>query len=169
MTRLFQLVALVSAVAVAGTTSIQATPHATPVEPVEVAPATPLQVTPLKEITVHVIGEVEKPGTFKLKERATLGEALSLAGGPTERANLKDAKVYRGADTLSVDILRLFKEGNGTQNFQLQDGDVMVVPSIRLVAAPRTVIKSEQKPWPEWWSFPFNGITVYLVPIKPQK
>ena len=46
---------------------------------------------------VNVLGAVRTPGTYPLRERATLLDALAAAGGPTMAADTGKAAILRGA------------------------------------------------------------------------
>ncbi|MEW6685651.1 MAG: SLBB domain-containing protein [Candidatus Edwardsbacteria bacterium] len=45
------------------------------------------------EIEVHIWGEVTKPGVYRVPEESDVLELISLAGGPTEYANLSAIKL----------------------------------------------------------------------------
>ena len=85
-----------------------------------------------------VMGRVKSPGTFTPGRYVNVLEALSLAGGPNEFANLDNVFVIRKVgdqlDTFRVRIAALFKAGadNGDvlrANIQrLQSGDTVIVP-----------------------------------------
>ena len=47
-------------------------------------------------ITVHIFGEVEKPGEYLVPDNTNLLELISKAGGPTEYSNLSSVKITRG-------------------------------------------------------------------------
>ena len=47
------------------------------------------------EITVHIWGEVIKPGLYKVRDTTNILELISLAGGPTEYANLGKIRLTR--------------------------------------------------------------------------
>jgi len=48
-----------------------------------------------KAKTFFIMGEVHKPGQYKLEEEATVRKAISIAGGHTEKAALKRVKIIR--------------------------------------------------------------------------
>ena len=85
-----------------------------------------------------VMGRVKSPGTFTPGRYVNVLEALSMAGGPNEFANLDNVLIIRKAgdqlDTFRVRIAPLFKSGadNGDvlrANIQrLQSGDTVIVP-----------------------------------------
>jgi protein involved in polysaccharide export with SLBB domain len=53
---------------------------------------------------VFVNGEVRTPNLYPVEPGTTLLQMLTLAGGPTERADLKHTKVIRDNRTFIVDL-----------------------------------------------------------------
>ena len=49
------------------------------------------------EIIVHIMGEVNNPGKYKVRDDTNILELISTAGGPTEYSNLKNIKLTRGS------------------------------------------------------------------------
>jgi hypothetical protein len=47
------------------------------------------------EMIVHIIGEVQKPGEYRVSDRTDVLELLSKAGGPTEYSSLSSITVRR--------------------------------------------------------------------------
>ncbi|MBD1822211.1 SLBB domain-containing protein [Cyanobacteria bacterium FACHB-DQ100] len=92
-------------------------------------------------INVALVGEVTRPGAYKLESakdgnRATLTQAIQQAGGITQQADLRQVEVRRmtrsGQPRLfTVDVMKLIREGDLNQDVLLQSGD-----TIRLVKAP---------------------------------
>jgi len=83
--------------------------------------------------TVSIIGEVKKPGSYPIKGRLTVVEAVSLAEGFSKIASPNATKVIRtNADGSKTEIpIRLGDIMHGKQqknNINLQGGDVVVVP-----------------------------------------
>ncbi len=75
-----------------------------------------------------VVGEVARPGGFPLRNRTTVLQALSLAGGPNEFASKGGIVVVRKNQTrIPVDFGELVDEP-ATRDFALQPGDTIVVP-----------------------------------------
>lgn len=81
---------------------------------------------------IYVLGYVLKPGIYALKDKTTVLDAISLAGGPNERGALRGTVIVRGDPTnptrVPVDMTRLFDKGDLTQNILLLPGDVVMVP-----------------------------------------
>lgn len=75
-----------------------------------------------------VIGEVARPGGYPLRNRTTVLQALSVAGGPNEFASRGGIVVVRGGkQRIAVDYSDLVDEP-GRRDFALQPGDTIVVP-----------------------------------------
>ena len=85
-----------------------------------------------------VMGRVKSPGTFTPGRYVNVLEALSMAGGPNEFANLDNVLVIRKVgdqlDTFRVRIAPLFKTGADNSDVlraniqRLQSGDTVIVP-----------------------------------------
>ncbi len=78
-----------------------------------------------------VLGEVARPGMFRFRKGTTVIDAVSTAGGPTDRGNLKSTYIVRGSPTsperIPVDMRKLVKSADMTQNVALNPGDVVYV------------------------------------------
>ncbi len=85
-----------------------------------------------------VMGRVNAPGAFTPTRQLNVLEALALAGGPAEFANLSDVVVLRKVnDTIvpyRVDVSRLFKANVRSSHVEdaniliMQPGDTIIVP-----------------------------------------
>lgn len=82
--------------------------------------------------TVYVIGQVQNPGAFVMNPVLDVMQALSLAGGTTPFASLKQIRILRreGGTRKAIRFdYTAVSEGKGLeQNIVLQSGDVVVVP-----------------------------------------
>jgi polysaccharide export outer membrane protein len=81
---------------------------------------------------IHVIGKVDKPGTYTLGEIVNVMQALSLAGGFSPFADLNDIGILREDNGKQVRIKFNYddvaKGKHLEQNINLKSGDVIVVP-----------------------------------------
>jgi polysaccharide export outer membrane protein len=80
---------------------------------------------------VYMLGEVARKGPIDMTPRMTFLEAISIAGGPTDYANLKKIYVLRNDDGKQVKIPVRYKQalkGDGSCNLALRPGDTIVVP-----------------------------------------
>ncbi|NEZ65787.1 sugar ABC transporter substrate-binding protein [Leptolyngbyaceae cyanobacterium CCMR0082] len=107
-------------------------------------------------ISVAVVGEVFRPGTYNYASRSGSGQsitsnnatatsvqqpgrltvtrALQLAGGVKPLANLRQIEVKRTtrlgeSQTISLDLWQLVESGEREQDLILQEGDTIVVPT----------------------------------------
>ena len=86
-----------------------------------------------EDATVFVMGSVGTPGAVPIKARIRLTQALAIAGGTTEDADLKRIYVLRPSQDGSpirpahVDLARLIETGDFTENLELRTGDVVYV------------------------------------------
>ncbi|MBF0119508.1 MAG: SLBB domain-containing protein [Desulfobacterales bacterium] len=80
---------------------------------------------------IYVMGEVKSPGAVKLKSRLTYLDALMLSGGPTENANMKKTYLVRfdgkKGITRQIDLSRMLEKADLTENFSLQDNDIIFI------------------------------------------
>ncbi|WP_422361194.1 SLBB domain-containing protein [Reichenbachiella sp.] len=81
----------------------------------------------IRTIAVHVIGQVDKPGTYTLTSFGTAFNALYHAGGPTINGSLRQIEIYRDKELIStLDAYNFFIKGKG-ENITLKDQDVIIV------------------------------------------
>jgi polysaccharide biosynthesis/export protein len=80
-----------------------------------------------KTIRVRVVGEVKKPGEVEASPDSTLSSAIAIAGGPTDKARLKKVVFVRMSDAGQLERRELDLQ-NLTDDIQVQDGDVLLVP-----------------------------------------
>ncbi len=76
-------------------------------------------------------GAYTGPGSYALRGKTTVLQLLARAGGPTDKANLREIKVRRktGKATM-INLNKTITQGDLTQNVVLDNGDTVVVPVI---------------------------------------
>ncbi len=89
-----------------------------------------LNLVELRYFRVHVLGEVAAPGIYPVQQTYRLSDALDLAGGASDWANLSRIEIRRDSSTVYVDLTRYTAEGDLGQNPHLLDGDVIFVPRV---------------------------------------
>lgn len=81
---------------------------------------------------IKVIGAVESPGTHKIFTGANILDAIYMAGGPKEQADLKKTQLVsplRGnTREIEIDIESLLQSNHMAQIPELRPGDVILVP-----------------------------------------
>lgn len=85
-----------------------------------------------RTIQVHVMGEVENPGTYAMSSFATIFNALYQAGGVNEFGTLREVKVYRDDKPVATyDVYDFILNGNNNTGIRLEDNDVVVVDAYK--------------------------------------
>ena len=81
------------------------------------------------ERRVYILGKVQKPGVYALRQELPILHAIFLAGGLVEpEANLSGVYVIRGKERIAVDLRRLIQKGDLSQNVMIRPEDTVVVP-----------------------------------------
>ncbi|OCL25581.1 hypothetical protein U472_14720 [Orenia metallireducens] len=80
-----------------------------------------------RKVRVMALGEVDKPGTYQLEPQSRVLELISLAGGLTETADLSNAKLTRGEETLTINLKDLLSGKKSEMNYLLEEGDVLYI------------------------------------------
>jgi protein involved in polysaccharide export with SLBB domain len=82
--------------------------------------------------TVTVLGEVVKPGSYPVEGEMRLLDALSMAGGPTPKADLHHVALTRagqsGKESISLESLLTSGQPENAANVLLHPGDTLVLP-----------------------------------------
>lgn len=80
---------------------------------------------------INVMGEVMRPTRYRWTDNSRVLDAITGAGGPTDRASLKNTFVIRGdpqsAERIKVNLDDFMKKGDVTQNIALLPGDFIYV------------------------------------------
>ncbi len=77
---------------------------------------------------VTVFGEVHRPGTFSLKEGATVIDMLMRAGGVTRYAGIEQIRVISGGRPVPFNMREYLDTGNDGLMPGLRNGDTVFVP-----------------------------------------
>ena len=81
-----------------------------------------------RAIRVNIVGEVNLPGTYNFSAFNTVYNAIYVAGGITEKANLRDIKLFRNNKLVNtVDVYKFLTKGDGSSNIRLENNDLILV------------------------------------------
>jgi len=69
-------------------------------------------------------GEVRTPNSYSVPPETTIAQALSLAGGPTERGNMREVKVIRDRNEIKMDVSRPDSDAGV---LQIRSGDQIIM------------------------------------------
>jgi polysaccharide export outer membrane protein len=84
---------------------------------------------------IYFLGKVGKPGVLTSKSEVNLLQAISMAGGIQDGADLSLAYVARGTERVPIDFVKLLRQGDLSQNIMLHPEDTVVIPD-----NPRNVV-----------------------------
>ena len=85
----------------------------------------------LRSITVLVVGEVERPGSYTVSSLATMTDVLYRTGGITEIGSLRRIALNReGQVVTTLDLYDLLLRGDTSDDRRLQQGDTIFVPTV---------------------------------------
>lgn len=81
-------------------------------------------------------GELSHPGKYELRSDTTLTEAVAIAGGFTENSKHSEVYLFRRVannwvQLKRVDVKKMFKEADLSEDLHLQPGDMVFVPQNR--------------------------------------
>lgn len=78
---------------------------------------------------IHILGQVNSPGTYRLPPSTRMAEAIiQAAGGIAEKGSKRRIELRRNGQNRSYDLFRFHTRGELNQNPFLLDNDVIYVP-----------------------------------------
>jgi len=97
-------------------------------------PEVSILVSNINSYFYYILGEVAKPGKYPLKERTTILQAISMAGGFTPFASKNGMALFRKDPMTYTDVKYqvryddIISSSDPKKNLVLQSGDTLVVP-----------------------------------------
>lgn len=88
------------------------------------------------QLTIYIFGNLKASGEKKFKGNTNLLQLFSMIGSLPSHIDLKTSFLIRNNDKLPVDMYRLIKEGDLTQNVFLKSGDTIFLKDNLQIAAP---------------------------------
>ncbi|RAP35568.1 hypothetical protein DID80_06300 [Candidatus Marinamargulisbacteria bacterium SCGC AAA071-K20] len=90
-----------------------------------------ITIAELKSITVYVIGNVKRPGSYEISSLSSAINALYKAGGPTKQGSLRSIKLnQQNKDSKTIDLYDYLIYGNNNNYITLKDQDTIFVPPL---------------------------------------
>ena len=87
-----------------------------------------LSVANLRSLQVFVVGDVERPGAYRISSSATAFAALYAAGGPTRAGSLRRILIRRAGKVVdTLDAYDYLLRGDASHDVRLETGDVVFV------------------------------------------
>ncbi len=83
----------------------------------------------LRTLNIYVVGQVRKPGSYRVSSLSTVLSALTETGGPNAQGSVRAVQLKRqGATIAEIDLYAFLAKGDNSADHKLQDGDVLFVP-----------------------------------------
>ncbi len=84
----------------------------------------------LRSITVYVVGQASRPGTYNVSSLSTLVTALFASGGPNANGSMRHVQIKRGGKVaVELDLYSFIGKGDKSADMKLQDGDTIFIPT----------------------------------------
>jgi protein involved in polysaccharide export with SLBB domain len=104
----------------------------------------------LRAITVYMVGQAKRPGTYTVSSLSTLVTTLFASGGPNVNGSMRHVQVKRaGKVAAELDLYSFIAKGDKSADIKLQDGDTIYIPpaggSVALVGKVTTPAVYELK------------------------
>ncbi len=84
-------------------------------------------------VRIYVLGSVSQRGVLNFETTPTLWDVMRAIGGPSDTANLRDARIIREVDgqpeVHPVNLTGMM-DGRSVPAFPMQDGDTLVIPAL---------------------------------------
>jgi polysaccharide biosynthesis/export protein len=82
---------------------------------------------------VYILGEVRSPGAYPLTSKMNVFDATATAGTMTVNSDPSKVRVVRPSTTgdprvFEVNLSKVIKKGDASENFDLEPGDIVFVP-----------------------------------------
>lgn len=88
-----------------------------------------VSVARLRTNQVFVVGDVARPGSYRISSAGTALTALYAAGGPTENGSLRRIEIRRGGQVVdTLDVYDYLLHGDASHDARLESGDIVFVP-----------------------------------------
>lgn len=95
-----------------------------------------LSLGQVRTIRINVLGDVRRPGSYTMSAFSTAFHALYRSGGVKSPGTLRAIKVVRGDKVVgTVDVYDFLNRGSLSSDVRLEDGDVILVPSYKIMVS----------------------------------
>ncbi|MFQ5605361.1 MAG: polysaccharide biosynthesis/export family protein [bacterium] len=102
---------------------------------------------------VHIIGEVKRPGEYRVDDNTNIMELISKAGGPTEFSNLNSVSITRvdfDVSTNGKNGYSHIKKGNKIIKYNVHDYLTKSYKALPPILKPGDIILIPRNSWHKW-------------------
>lgn len=83
----------------------------------------------LRAMTIYVVGQAKRPGTYTVSSLSTLVTAVFASGGPNPNGSMRKIQVKRGkVIAAELDMYDFIAKGDKSGDIKLRDGDTIFIP-----------------------------------------
>ncbi len=94
-----------------------------------------VSLVPSGKIRVYVLGNVQEEGFYELPAMSNVFQAIAAAGGPTNRASIRNIKMIQQGKAINLDVYAFSSFPNGEIPTQLHDFDIVHLPVSKTVVS----------------------------------
>ncbi|MCE2771482.1 MAG: SLBB domain-containing protein [Saprospiraceae bacterium] len=94
-----------------------------------------VSMVPSGKIRVYVLGNVQEEGFYELTAMSNVFQAIAAAGGPTNRASIRNIKMIQQGKASNLDVYAFSSYPNGEIPMQLHDLDIVHLPVSKTVVS----------------------------------
>lgn len=91
---------------------------------------------PFVNRVVYILGQVKLPGSYRIDQKTTPADILAMAGGPTERADLKNVKIIHRDGNQEIEVINLenFLDNRPPETIiYLTEGDIIKIEETKAI------------------------------------
>ena len=82
-----------------------------------------------RSISIFVVGQARRPGSYNLSSLSTISSALFASGGPNNIGSMRRVQLKRSNVVIAeLDLYDFLSQGKSESDLKLIDGDVLVIP-----------------------------------------
>ena len=98
----------------------------------------------LRAITVYVVGQARRPGSYTLSGMSTLSSGLFASGGPNANGSVRRVQLKRAGKLITeFDLYGFLSQGQAAGDVRLIDGDVILIPPAAGYVALQGAVNSQ--------------------------
>jgi protein involved in polysaccharide export with SLBB domain len=98
----------------------------------------------LRAITVYVVGQARRPGSYTISSMSTLSSGLFASGGPNSNGSVRRVQLKRAGQLITeFDLYGFLSQGQTAGDVRLIDGDVIFIPPAAGYVALQGAVNSQ--------------------------
>lgn len=98
----------------------------------------------LRAITVYVVGQARRPGSYTISSMSTLSSGLFASGGPNANGSVRRVQLKRAGQLITeFDLYGFLSQGQTAGDVRLIDGDVIFIPPAAGYVALQGAVNSQ--------------------------